>query len=139
MWGAENRYAGLADWESVTDFYGPELIRTNMPLFIAVPGHDTVPPELGHLHTLHGMTPETANSTHYFGFATRNFRLGDAKLDAFQMESDSRIRQQDIEAIEAIEPVAETACQIQRELLVKADGPAVKVRRRIEQMLEAEA
>lgn len=139
MWGAENRYEGLADWESVTDFYGPELIRTNMPLFTAVPGHDTVPPELGHLHILHGMTPETAHSTHYFGFATRNFRLGDAKLDAFQLESDSRIRQQDIEAIEAIEPVAETACQIQRELLVKADGPAVKVRRRIEQMLEAEA
>lgn len=139
MWGPEHRFEGLADWESVTDFYGPELIRTNMPMFTAVPGHETVPAGLGHLHILHGMTPETAHSTHYFGFATRNFRLGDAALDAFQLESDSRIRQQDIEAIEAIEQVAETACQIQRELQVKADGPAVKVRRRIEQMLESEA
>lgn len=139
MWGPEHRFEGLADWESVTDFYGPELIRTNMPMFTAVPGHETVPPGLGHLHTLHGMTPETTNSTHYFGFATRNFRLGDPALDAFQLESDSRIRQQDIEAIEAIEPVVEVASQIQRELLVRADGPAVKVRRRIEQLLEAEA
>lgn len=138
MWGAENRYDGLADWQSITDFYGPELIRTNMPLFTAVPGHDTVPPELGHLHILHGITPETAYSTHYFGFATRNFRLGDQALDAFQLESDCRIRAQDIEAIEAIEPVADAAMEFQRELLVKADGPAVKVRRRIEQMLKAE-
>lgn len=139
LWGSEHRYEGLADWESITDFYGPELIRTNMPLFTAVPGHDAVPPALGHLHILHGITPETATSTHYFGFSNRNFRLDDPSLDAFQLESDRKIRMQDIEAIEAIEPLVEAAALVQRELLVKADGPAVKVRRRIEQMLEVEA
>lgn len=139
LWGAEHRYEGLADWESITDFYGPELIRTNMPLFTSVPGHDHVPPALGHLHILHGITPETATSSHYFGFANRNFRLDDEVLDAFQLESDKKIRQQDIDAIEAVEPHVDAASQLQRELLVKSDGPAVKVRRRIAAMLEAEA
>lgn len=138
LWGPEHRYEGLADWESITDFYGPELIRTNMPLFTKVPGHDQVPAALGHLHILHGITPETPHSAHYFGFSNRNFRLDDPALDAFQLESDKKIRQQDIDAIEAIEPCVDAASQVQRELLVKSDAPAVKVRRRIEKMLEAE-
>lgn len=138
MWGAEHRYEGLADWESVTDFYGPELIRTNMPLFTKVPGHDTVPPALGHLHILHAITPETATSTHYFGFACRNFRLDDETLDAFQLESDKKIRQQDIDAVEAIETRVEEAAAQQRELLVRSDAPAVKVRRLIQKMLDEE-
>ncbi|NOW48859.1 vanillate O-demethylase monooxygenase subunit [Novosphingobium sp. SG751A] len=139
LWGAEHRYEGLADWESITDFYGPELIRTNMPLFVKVPGHEQVPPALGHLHILHGITPETTTSSHYFGFANRNFRLDDEALDTFQLESDKKIRQQDIDAIEAIEPHVDAASRVQRELLVKSDGPAVKVRRRIAKMLETEA
>lgn len=138
MWGAEHRYEGLADWESITDFYGPELIRTNMPLFTAVPGHDAVPAALGHLHILHAITPETATSAHYFGFATRNFRLDDDTLDAFQLESDTKIRNQDIVAIEAVEPRVDEAWAVQRELLVKSDGPAVKVRQLIQRMLDDE-
>ncbi|WP_022677572.1 MULTISPECIES: aromatic ring-hydroxylating dioxygenase subunit alpha [Novosphingobium] len=139
LWGAENRYEGLADWESITDFYGPEFIRTNMPLFTRIPGHEEVPAALGHLHILHGITPETANSTHYFGFANRNFRLDDPALDAFQLESDKKIRQQDIDAVEAIEPHVDAAARVQQELLAKSDAPAVKVRRQIALMMEAEA
>jgi vanillate O-demethylase monooxygenase subunit len=139
IWGPESRYEGLASFVSVTDFYGPEFIRTCLPIFTEVPGHDAVPPELGALHILHGMTPETERSTHYFGFSTRNFRVGDPQLDEFQLQSDIRIRQQDVDAISAVEERVDTGATIIRELLAKADAPAVKVRRRIQAMLDAEA
>jgi hypothetical protein len=97
-----------------------------------------VPTELGVLHILHGMTPETETSTHYFGFSTRNFRLGDAELDQFQLESDIHIRQQDVDAINAVEERVEFGAANQRELLARSDAPAVKVRRKIQAMLDAE-
>jgi phenylpropionate dioxygenase-like ring-hydroxylating dioxygenase large terminal subunit len=139
VWGAENAYDGLADFDQLTDFYGPELIRTGFPIHTAVPGHDSVPPELGTLHIMHGVTPETEHSTHYFGFSTRNFRQDSAELDAFQYHSDVKIRQQDVEAIEAVETRLDEAAARQRELLVKSDAPAVKVRRLIQALLDAEA
>lgn len=139
VWLEENAYEGLADFDQLTDFYGPEFIRTGFPIYTRVPGHEDVPPALGTMHILHGITPETETSCHYFGFSTRNFRLDDEGLDHFQFESDCKIRQQDVDAIEAVELRLEAAAAVQRELLVKADGPAVKVRRRIEAMLMAEA
>lgn len=139
LWGAAHRYDGLADFESLTDFYGPELIRTGMPILLSINGNAAIPPALGTLHILHGITPETEHSTHYFGFATRNFRLDDEGLDAFQHESDRAIRQQDVNAIEAVEARLEWGAAIQRELLVKSDLPAVKVRQRTQALLDAEA
>lgn len=138
VWGAENAYDGLADFDQLTDFYGPEFIRTGFPIYTAVPGHATVPPELGTLHIMHGITPETETTTHYFGFSTRDFRLDSAELDEFQRASDVKIRQQDAVAIEAVEARLEEGASRQRELLVRADGPAVKVRRMIQAMLDAE-
>lgn len=138
IWLAENAYEGLANFDQLTDFYGPELIRTGFPIYTAVPGHDTVPPELGTLHIMHGITPETETSCHYFGFSTRNFRMNCEELDAFQLASDIKIRQQDVDAIEAVEARLEEGAARQRELLVKSDGPAVKVRRLIQKMLDSE-
>ncbi len=138
MWGPEHRYEGLANFVSLTDFYGPEFIRTGMPIFTDVPGHAEVPAALGTLHILHGMTPETATSTHYFGFSTRNYRIGDAELDEFQLQSDIMIRQQDVIAINAVEERVDYGASIARELLAKADAPAIKVRGRIQAMLDAE-
>jgi hypothetical protein len=138
MWGAKNRYDGLADFVSLTEFYGPEFIQTGMPIFTAIEGRPDVPAELGVLHILHGITPETPTSTHYFGFSTRNFRLEDEALDRFQLESDCRIRQQDSDAIEAVEKRLEAGAEFQRELLARSDGPAIKVRQKIQAMLDAE-
>lgn len=139
VFGPEARFEGLSDFLSLTDFYGPEFIRTSLPITLALDGRDEVPPELGSLYILHGITPETETSTHYFGFATRNFRLDSPELDEFQYRSDCMIRQQDVEAIEAVEMRLEEAAARQRELLVKSDAPAVKVRRRVQAMLDAEA
>lgn len=138
VFGAEARFEGLSDFLSLTDCYGPEFIRTSLPITLAVNGNADVPPALGALYILHGITPETENTTHYFGFATRNFRQGSTELDAFQYESDCKIRQQDVDAIEAVEHSLDEAAARQRELLVRSDAPAVKVRRKIEAMLKAE-
>ena len=139
VFGSETRFDGISEFLSLTDFYGPELIKTSLPITLSIDGHDAVPPELGSLFILHGITPETETSTHYFGFSTRNFRLDSADLDEFQYRSDCTIRQQDVEAINAVEARVELAAAIQREMLVKSDAPAVKVRRLIQALLTAEA
>ena len=139
VYGPQAQYDGVADVDNVTAFYGPEMIRTGLGIYTRVDGHAEVPPALGRFFIHHAITPETETTTHYFGFATRDFRLDSAELDDFWQESDSTIRQQDIAAIEAVELRLESAAAAQRELLVKADGPAVKVRRRVQAMLDAEA
>lgn len=138
VFGADAAYEGLADFTVRSDFYGPEFISTGLPIITALPGRDDVPEELGTLMILHGVTPETETTTHYFGFSTRNFRLGDKSLDQFQLAADKKIRAQDVEIINAVEARLDLAVELQKELLVRADVPAVKVRRRIEAMLVAE-
>lgn len=138
VFGPEARFAGLSDFLSLTDFYGPEFIRTSLPITTAIAGYDAVPLDLGTLSILHGITPETETTTHYFGFSTRNFRLDSAELDEFQHQSDCKIRQQDVDALEAVERRVDEGFSRQRELLVKADAPAVKVRRQIQQLLDHE-
>lgn len=138
VFGKEAAFEGLADFDSLSDFYGPEFIRTGLPIITSVEGKDDVPKALGTLNILHGITPETETTTHYFGFSTRNFRQGDEELDRFQYESDCKIRQQDADAINAIEARLEEAIERQKELLVVADQPASKARRVISAMLDKE-
>jgi vanillate O-demethylase monooxygenase subunit len=138
VFGEGARFEGLSEFLSLTDYYGPELIRTSLPITLLIEGRNDLPQDLGSLYILHGITPETATSTHYFGFSTRNFRLESEELDAFQYASDCKIRQQDVDAIEAVEEGLDAAAFRQRELLVRADAPAAKVRRRIQALLDRE-
>ncbi|MEP1446277.1 MAG: aromatic ring-hydroxylating dioxygenase subunit alpha [Paraglaciecola sp.] len=138
VFGPEAEFEGLCDFMIKSDFFGPEFMSTSLPIVTAVPGKSEVPKELGTLMILHGATPETDTTTHYFGFSTRNFRLGDKALDQFQLAADQKIRGQDQIAINAVEKRLDYAVTQQRELLVGADKPAVQVRRRIEAMLAAE-
>jgi nitrite reductase/ring-hydroxylating ferredoxin subunit len=138
LFGKEAAFEGLAEFDALSDFYGPEFIRTSMPIMTRLEGRDDVPKELGSLYILHGITPETDTTTHYFGFSTRNFRLGDKDLDNFQLESDRKIRQQDVDAINAVEDRLNEAVEFQRELLVLADRPASIARRKIAAMLDEE-
>ena len=128
----------MADFDHVTDFYGPELIRTGLPKITKINGRDDVPKELGWMSILHGITPETEKTTHYFGFSTRNFRLGDYALDQFQLEAEIVIRQQDVDAIAAVEERLDMAAEFQKELSVRSDRPGFAVRKRIDAMLAKE-
>lgn len=139
VFGPDARFEGLSDFETLCDFYGPEFIRTSLPITRSLDSGAPIHPDLGTLSILHGITPETENSTHYFGFATRNFRLAHEDLDRAWVEADSRIRQQDVDAINAVELRLDEGIKRQRELLVRSDGPAVKVRREIQHLLNQES
>ena len=58
----------------------------------------------------------------------------DKTLDQFQYASDCKIRQQDVDTIDAVEKRLEFGAGLREELLVAADRPALKVRKRIEAM-----
>ncbi len=139
VFGPHTKFEGLSDFLALSDYYGPEFIRTSLPITIKLDNGQPVPEGLGSLFILHGITPETENTTHYFGFSTRNFRLGDASLDKMQQESDIKIRAQDVIAIEDVERRLEVSAALQREFLVRSDRPAIKVRKMIEAMLVQEA
>ncbi|MEP4892283.1 MAG: aromatic ring-hydroxylating dioxygenase subunit alpha [Aliiglaciecola sp.] len=138
IFGESAAYEGLADFVHLSDFYGPELIKTSIPAITKLPNGEDVPKELGQMLILHGITPETETTTHYFGFSTRNFRLGDKALDVFQYESELQVRQQDVDAIKAVEERLDVAAKKHKELLAMADVPAVQARRKIEAMLAKE-
>jgi vanillate O-demethylase monooxygenase subunit len=138
IFGEDAAFEGFAGFDSLSDFYGPEFIKTSLPIVTSVEGRDDVPKELGSLLILHGITPETEKTTHYFGFSTRNFRQGDEELDRFQYESDCKIRQQDVDAINAVEERLDLGVQIQKEYSVRSDRPAFDARRKVEAMLAKE-
>lgn len=138
LYTAQARFEGLSDMESITDFYGPELIRTSGPITKAIDGHNDVPKELGTLWILHGITPESDQSMHYFGLMTRDFRIEDTELDDILLKTTTGVRQQDVDAVEAVEVRLNEAVDRQAELLVRSDAPAVHVRKQIQAMFDAE-
>ncbi|MFK7978216.1 MAG: Rieske 2Fe-2S domain-containing protein [Halioglobus sp.] len=137
VFGEEAEFSGLADFEVVSDFYGPELIRTGLPK-LTVLGDDKKPKCLGWMSILHAITPETETTTHYFGFSTRNFRQGNEALDISQLEMELEVRQQDVDAIGAVEARLDVAAEFQKELSARADRPAFEARKRIDAMLAEE-
>lgn len=139
LFGPENRFEGLCEMDQITDFYGPELVRTSGPIITAIDGVDAVPAGIGEVYFIHGITPETDTSTHYWSLMPRNIRLDDDELDMVLAALDRDVRQQDVAAIEAVERRVEQGAQAQRELLAKSDAPAMKVRQKIQALLDAEA
>lgn len=138
IFGADASFEGLSDFTQLSDFYGPELIRTSLPVMADIKIGEPISDDHRQLYILHGVTPETETSTHYFGFATRNFRVDEAAVGEFWLQSDSEIRQQDVDAINRVEERLEYGAENQKELLVVSDRPAIKVRKRINSMLAAE-
>ncbi|HWI85857.1 MAG TPA: aromatic ring-hydroxylating dioxygenase subunit alpha [Sphingomonas sp.] len=138
LWGEDDRFKGEEDTYSVTDFYGPELIRTSGPLFSSLHGKPELPPTIGEVYFLHGVTPRTATTTHYFCFQTRNFRIDDTSFGEALGHVDKVIREQDVETIEAVEQWVECGAAAQRELLARTDRAGMAVRERIKAMILAE-
>jgi vanillate O-demethylase monooxygenase subunit len=136
--GPEKRFEGICGFNSVTDFYGPELIRTSGPIVVEIDGM-VLEENLGEPWIIHAITPQTQHSTHYFGLLSRNFRLGDRTLDEGWLASDNKVRGEDKTAIEAVEARLEMAVAHQMELLVRSDEPAVRARGIIQEMLDAES
>lgn len=138
LWGEENRIEGEAIYLNKTDFYGPELVRTSGPLMQSKPDGENEASKYGDLHFLHGITPRTKTTTHYYALQTRNFRTEDENFGKELGALDKFIREQDREAIGAIEPWVDSGSRVQQELLVKTDKCATIVRKKVREMILAE-
>lgn len=93
---------------------------------------------LGNTNFIHIITPETAHSTHYFGCVTRDFRLDDMALSGALGGQDNRVRAEDQVTLEAIEPWVDRFANTRKELSAQVDAGALRLRRRLDEMLLAE-
>jgi phenylpropionate dioxygenase-like ring-hydroxylating dioxygenase large terminal subunit len=125
-------YDGAVDQSFDSEYYGPNLIRTGGAVFRA-----GTRDELGTLNFIHGITPQTDTSTHYFVMTARNFRIDDASLGVMNLRMGERILPQDAEAIEAIEQAIQSG-HLPREVSCRADSPGVQVRRKLSTQIEGE-
>ena len=139
LYGSENRFEGEHDSIGETWFWSPAYLRTGL----LIKSIDEIPDIdrsiYGNVYFQHFLTPETAHSCHYFSAISRNYRKEDEEFSKFWVEQDVIVRQQDLDAIKAVEEQLERPWTLGQELLAKADGPAIQVRRMIQQKLDEDA
>lgn len=134
----ENKFEGLHDALGSTWYFSPAYLRTAVEL-TSIDAFETVDPSVyGAFYFQHFVTPETHQSVHYFAGCSRNYRHNDAIFDKVIMDIDTAVRAQDVAAIESVERNLAHPAQLGPELLVKSDAPAIRVRRHIQELIQAE-
>jgi nitrite reductase/ring-hydroxylating ferredoxin subunit len=130
-------YTGFVTQHFDTEFYGPSLIRTGGAMRACdAQGSDTFP--LGVTNFLHGITPETPSSVHYFVMTARNFRLADPAIARANLTMGAAIQPEDAAVLESIETNADSFASTSTELSVPSDAGAIRARRRILALIRAE-
>jgi vanillate O-demethylase monooxygenase subunit len=115
----------------------PSLVRNSVSLIPVDQGA-----EHGVLRTgSHFMTPETAMTTHYFFSHTRNFSLDDEEVDErIRWWQKTGLTEQDGGMIEAVQRVMGTPeLDALKPLLLSIDSAAVRVRRMLSRLIDAES
>lgn len=115
------------------EYHAPALIRTGGSI------RTEAGKPLGTQNFIHGITPETAHSVHYFVVTTRDFAIEDAGLSAGNLAMGDSIQPQDIAAIEAVEATLQALAASPSEVSCRADTGALKVRHRLARQIAAEA
>ncbi|WP_206244497.1 aromatic ring-hydroxylating dioxygenase subunit alpha [Novosphingobium terrae] len=116
------------------EYLGPCLIRTGGAMVDAASGAP-----LGIQNYLHMITPASPTRLHYFVNTARDFGLDRPQLGDMQRGMGSRIQPEDIDAIESIERVLQSGATLPPEISARVDNGALKVRRRLEAQIRAEA
>ncbi len=130
-------YQGKVDKVFRSVYESPAIINAAVLWFASKDGVRGEP--LGTINFLHGITPETPHSTHYFPTNARNFRLEDNQLSAALERQNIDVLRQDLEALTIIESYADRYGNTERELSAVADAGAIRVRRRLAGQIKAEA
>jgi vanillate O-demethylase monooxygenase subunit len=89
------------------------------------------------MNFVHGETPATETTTHYFAGMTRDFALDNAELSAALTERNERVIAEDVAMLEAIEPHLDAYADSAAEINFPADAAAMRVRRRMERLIAA--
>jgi phenylpropionate dioxygenase-like ring-hydroxylating dioxygenase large terminal subunit len=129
-------YSGQVTQCFDTEYFGPNLLRTGGALRTFSNGAESR--RLGTTNYLHGITPETPNSVHYFVMTARDFRISDELIGQTNLKMGTMIQPQDIAVIESIEPELDRFASTRRELSVATDEGAIKVRRRLVSQIRSE-
>jgi phenylpropionate dioxygenase-like ring-hydroxylating dioxygenase large terminal subunit len=116
------------------EYIGPCMIRTGGAVYDAASGR-----LLGINNFLHMITPASPTTLRYFVITSRNFGLDNPALAQINLGMGTRIQPEDSEAITAIEQVLQSGVTLPEEISARADNGALKVRRRLEAQIRAEA
>jgi hypothetical protein len=114
------------------------LARRSPPIRITDSKSGAEPQLLGVTNFLHGVTPQSPTSVHYFVMTARNFRIDDAAIANANLKMGAVIQPEDIAVIESIESNVDQFASTRREYSVAADEGAVRARRRLAAQIRAE-
>jgi phenylpropionate dioxygenase-like ring-hydroxylating dioxygenase large terminal subunit len=128
------QHDGAVDQHFDAEYLGPCLIRTGGTTYAARSGD-----ALGTQNFIHGITPETESSVHYFVLTARDFGHDNGAIGARNLAMGTEIQPQDVEAIEAIERVLQSLPAPPREVSCRVDAGALKARRRLEAQIRSES
>jgi nitrite reductase/ring-hydroxylating ferredoxin subunit len=130
----------LIDAEVWSDYYGPSLVITGGPFYRAASEckHDHSPQKLGEICFIHAITPETPTTSFYFGGVTRDFRLGDEAFSAANIHMYDAVRQQDEDALEAVEQGLRAGADTGHEFSAMQDVGGIRIRRLLTAQIQAE-
>ena len=131
-------YEGAVDQSFDTELFGPHLIRTGGPIHASEGQRAAESRLLGVTNFLHGITPESPTSVHYFVMTARNFRIDSAAIANANLRMGAMIQPEDIAVIELIESNVEQFASTRREFSVATDDGAIRARRRLAAQIRAE-
>jgi vanillate O-demethylase monooxygenase subunit len=131
-------YNGPVDHHFDAEYFGPNLIRTGGAILASAAPPSAAARPLGITNFVHGITPESPTSVHYYVMTARNFRVQDQALSAANLAMGALIQPQDMAALEAIEVNVQRFASTRRELSCTADAGAIHVRRRLATQIRAE-
>lgn len=122
------------DDQVISEYFGPCLINAGGPYTTPSDGGQT-----RKLNFIHGVTPETATTTHYFSAISRNFRLDDDGLSAGLLAQMSQVIGEDIVVLSKIEKHVDKHGSTKSELSCHADAGAIRIRRKLAAQIAGEA
>jgi vanillate O-demethylase monooxygenase subunit len=129
--------APLVDAQNLNNFFSPGLIQGGGIYHTAASLGQ--PQELGSIFHIHGVTPETATTTHYFIATAVNSPSVLPEYEQFVQDMlHGRGRREDIDALDLIEPYVEEFGSARREISGRQDLGQLRVRRRIEELFAAQ-
>ncbi len=121
-----------------SEMYNPSLINASGPWMWEALDDGSRGARIARLNFVHGITPETDTTTHYFGIMTRDYMLDDDALSAFLVWQTDRVRAEDVKILEAMEQQISAYASTRIEISTKVDEGALKARRILSKAIEAE-
>lgn len=137
--GRDLGITGPVDRLMVQQFFAPSFHATGSAFTSSTDGGDCPGHTYGGFRVLHGITPETPTTTHYFFAFSRDFGLGDAAVGERIATNIRRAVEEDVLASELIEGMISANAKASEDIHSRADAGALRGRLIIERLIERES